>query len=131
MQVQLDAAQTQKKNLTEQLNTADNKLKQEKKTRTALEKDIKTLRRQARDFEEIERGYQESEQAYERRIEKLEGRMWDNLEKESRRRGEAETGLKAAKKRIDQLEYLLAEYQDASKEDPPSSSSETDVSLDN
>ena len=60
---------------------------------------------------------------YEKRIQKLESRMWDNLEKEGRRRQEAEVKFKECKKKCDELQKII----DLTKNRSSDSDSDSDL----
>lgn len=51
---------------------------------------------------------------YEKKVKELESRMWDNLNKEAQRRGDAEFNAKRLKKKVEELQFLLDELKDES-----------------
>eukprot|EP00026_Physarum_polycephalum_P005967 Phypoly_transcript_06006.p1 GENE.Phypoly_transcript_06006~~Phypoly_transcript_06006.p1 ORF type:complete len:369 (+),score=106.64 Phypoly_transcript_06006:681-1787(+) len=75
----------------------------------------------------------ESVGEYEKKLKELEGRMWDNLNKEAQRRTEAESKAKRLKKKVDELQFLLDELKDdgsdeeeEEEEQPHNDSTESD-----
>jgi len=68
---------------------------------------------------------------YEKKLKELEGRMWDNLNKEGQRRTEAETKAKRLKKKVDELQFLLDELKDEGSDEDESEEEEQESKNEN
>lgn len=116
------------------------KLRSENTVKSSLEVKIKELETTLKDNEtnagelkaklakETDRtgSLSDSVAEYEKKLKELEGRMWDNLNKEGQRRTEAETKAKRLKKKVDELQFLLDELKDeGSDEDDDDDSKST------
>jgi len=68
----------------------------------------------------------ESIAEYEKKLNELEARMWDNLNKEGARRKEAEFQARRLKKKVEELQFLLDELKDESSVDEKDDISDDD-----
>jgi len=84
-------------------------------------------------FKEKQRGdsFRDSAVEYEKKIKDLETRMYDNLNKETQRRTDAEYNAKRLKKKVEELEFLLEEMKnDSDSEEEEDSDNDSDCSSD-
>jgi len=75
---------------------------------------------------DITTSLKESIAEYEKKLNELEARMWDNLNKEGTRRQEAEFQARRLKKKVEELQFLLDELKDESSADEKDDISDDD-----